>query len=77
MPYFDAVIEEIHRCGRTAPTLIRRTTCDTEILGYAVPEGTDVFMVRRHDRLSDRELKLTNMSANSRSELRASCDEDR
>ena len=45
IPYFEAVIEEIHRCGHTAPAMVRRTTCDTTILGYPVPKGTDVFLV--------------------------------
>lgn len=49
VPYFDAVIEEIHRRGHTAPGTNRRATCDTTILGYHIPKGTDVFMVRSRD----------------------------
>lgn len=44
--YLEAVIEEMHRCGRTAPSIIRRATCDTEVLGFRIPKGTDIFMVR-------------------------------
>ncbi|KAK3616301.1 hypothetical protein LTR22_027121 [Elasticomyces elasticus] len=46
VPYLDATIEEIHRCGLTAPGNIRRATVDTEILGHRIPAGTDVFMMQ-------------------------------
>jgi cytochrome P450 len=45
MPYLDAVIEEILRMGVTASTLSRKALCDTEILGYAIPKGTDIFFM--------------------------------
>lgn len=45
IPYLDATLEEIHRCGGTASSAIRRTTEDTVILGHRVPKDTDVFMV--------------------------------
>lgn len=45
IPYLDATIEEIHRLGGTVSSNVRMTLCDTQILGYYVPKGTDVFMV--------------------------------
>ncbi|KAF2207181.1 hypothetical protein CERZMDRAFT_102676 [Cercospora zeae-maydis SCOH1-5] len=42
IPYLDAVIEEIGRCGHTAPATFRLTKNDTEILGHHVPKGIDV-----------------------------------
>lgn len=44
-PYLDATIEEILRCGVTASSHIRMATVDTELLGYHIPKGTDVFFV--------------------------------
>lgn len=46
VPYLDACIEEIHRLGGTASVNTRVALCDTQILGFHVPKGTDVFMVR-------------------------------
>ncbi|KAL2797387.1 cytochrome P450 monooxygenase [Aspergillus keveii] len=43
--YFDAVIEEILRCGNTSPIITREATVDTLVLGYPVPKGTNVFML--------------------------------
>lgn len=69
VPYLDAFMEETHRLGRTASSVIRRATCDTEILGFKVPKGTDVFMVRR-----SRSLDVASTSsqplANERPQLR-------
>jgi cytochrome P450 len=45
-PYLFAVIEEVLRCGNTASANIRTATVDTQIWGYHIPKGTDVFMVR-------------------------------
>ena len=44
IPYLDAVIEECPRLGIIAPTIIRKALRDTEILGYHIPKGTDVFL---------------------------------
>jgi hypothetical protein len=44
-PYIDAVLEEILRCGQTVSAIARRATIDTEILGHAIPKGTDVFFL--------------------------------
>lgn len=45
IPYLDATIEEIHRLGGTASVNTRVALCDTQILGFSIPKGTDVFMV--------------------------------
>ncbi|KAK4549630.1 hypothetical protein LTR36_004931 [Oleoguttula mirabilis] len=45
LPYLDAVIEEILRCGATAPATVRVATEDTEVFGHHIPKGTDVFML--------------------------------
>lgn len=42
VPYLDAVLEEIVRCGATAPVVDRIALADTEILGHPVPKGTVV-----------------------------------
>ncbi|KAI0103940.1 cytochrome P450 [Nemania sp. FL0031] len=43
IPYLDAVIEEVNRLN--AFTVTRHATVDTQILGYPIPKGTEVFMV--------------------------------
>ncbi|KAG6084456.1 hypothetical protein E4U15_001628 [Claviceps sp. LM218 group G6] len=43
-PYLDAFIEESLRCGKTVPTLLRQATVDTEVLGYHIPKGTQIFL---------------------------------
>lgn len=53
MPYFDATMEEILRCAVTIPGHMRRALVDTEILGYSVPAGTDVFLVCTEPALYD------------------------
>lgn len=45
VPYLDAVIEEIVRCALTAPLVVRMATHDTELLGYRIPKGTDVYFM--------------------------------
>ncbi|CAE7019984.1 cytochrome P450 [Pyrenophora teres f. teres] len=45
VPYLDAVIEEILRCGGTTPGLDREAMIDTQILGHAIPKGTTVLML--------------------------------
>lgn len=44
IPYLDAVLEESLRCASVATLIVRRTTCDTQILGYPIPEGTDILI---------------------------------
>ncbi|TVY45213.1 Cytochrome P450 monooxygenase [Lachnellula occidentalis] len=43
--YLDAVIAEVMRCSIGAVATIRVATVDTQILGYAIPKGTDVFFM--------------------------------
>ncbi|KAK5135427.1 hypothetical protein LTR08_005215 [Meristemomyces frigidus] len=45
VPYLDATLEEMHRCGGTASGNIRTTLEDTEVLGHLIPKGTDVFLM--------------------------------
>ncbi|KAF2719412.1 cytochrome P450 [Polychaeton citri CBS 116435] len=45
IPYLDAFIEETLRMGCTTPANSRTSTVDTEILGYHIPKGTDIFML--------------------------------
>ncbi|PSK46517.1 Cytochrome P450 94C1 [Elsinoe australis] len=45
VPYLDATIEEMLRMGMTAPGASRKAMVDTEVLGYRVPKGTDVFLL--------------------------------
>lgn len=43
LPYLDAVIEETLRISRTNAGSLRVTTHDTQLYGYMIPAGTDVF----------------------------------
>src|SRR5947207_2064789 len=45
IPYLDAVIEEIVRTSLTAPGVSRKAMVDTEVLGYHIPKGTDLFLM--------------------------------
>ncbi|TPX07063.1 uncharacterized protein E0L32_011051 [Thyridium curvatum] len=45
IPYLDAVIAEVMRCSIGALAAIRVATVDTQILGHAIPKGTDVFLM--------------------------------
>ncbi|KAF2758044.1 cytochrome P450 [Pseudovirgaria hyperparasitica] len=47
IPYLDAFLQETLRFAVTAGAIVRRTTVDTQILGYHVPAGTDVIMNTR------------------------------
>jgi cytochrome P450 len=53
LPYLDATVEEVLRLACAAPTNIRTATVDTEVLGYTIPKGTDVFMLLSANRLRD------------------------
>ncbi|RDA93724.1 hypothetical protein CP533_0213 [Ophiocordyceps camponoti-saundersi (nom. inval.)] len=44
VPYLDAVLEESLRCASVATLIVRKATCDTQILGYPIPSGTDVII---------------------------------
>lgn len=43
--YLDAVVEECPRVGLIAPGTVRKALRDTEVLGYHVPAGTDVWLM--------------------------------
>jgi hypothetical protein len=45
IPYLDAVISEVLRCSIGAVAAIRVAKVDTQILGYPIPKGTDVFLM--------------------------------
>ncbi|KAM0797280.1 cytochrome P450 [Usnea florida] len=45
IPYLDAFIDEVLRHSGGQPTNVRVAINDTEILGYQIPKGTDVFML--------------------------------
>jgi cytochrome P450 len=47
IPYVDAFIEENGRLRNVAGSLVRMTVVDTEVLGFRIPKGTDVFLVCR------------------------------
>ncbi|KAM5345899.1 hypothetical protein ACJ41O_011760 [Fusarium nematophilum] len=42
IPYLEAVMEETLRYASVATIIVRTTLCDTQILGYPVPEGVNV-----------------------------------
>jgi cytochrome P450 len=44
VPYLDAVLEEILRCGGTIQTVDREAMTDTVVLGHKIPKGTLVIM---------------------------------
>lgn len=44
VPYLDAVIEETLRYSAVAALIVRTSACDTQILGYHIPKGTDVLL---------------------------------
>jgi cytochrome P450 len=44
VPYLDAVMEETLRYASVATLIVRTSTCDTQILGYPIPKGTDVML---------------------------------
>ncbi|KAK7711053.1 hypothetical protein SLS63_012755 [Diaporthe eres] len=47
IPYLDATMEEILRCGGATPLVDRQATCDTELLGHHIPKGTVVMCLSR------------------------------
>lgn len=52
-PYVEASIQELIRISLTTPSMTRRTTCDTTILGHRIPAGTDVFGAPSVESLED------------------------
>lgn len=45
LPYLEATMEEILRCGNTVPIVDRDAVQDTTLLGHFVPKGTHVFFL--------------------------------
>jgi cytochrome P450 len=45
IPYLDAVVEEALRFAGVATMIARVATCDTQILGHAIPKGTDIMLL--------------------------------
>ncbi|GAM87660.1 hypothetical protein ANO11243_056870 [Dothideomycetidae sp. 11243] len=45
IPYLDATIEEILRVGLSGVGQVRQTLCDTQLLGCAIPKGTEVILL--------------------------------
>jgi len=45
VPYLDAVIEEMLRCGGTAAAQARQCLFETELLGVKLPKGTNVLFM--------------------------------
>lgn len=45
IPYLDAFVQENNRLSNTPGANSRKPVVDTNILGYDIPKGTDVFMV--------------------------------
>lgn len=43
IPYLDAAVEESLRLAHTTPGTLRKALVDTQVLGYHIPAGTDVF----------------------------------
>lgn len=44
IPYLEAYMEESMRAANTSPRLVRRTTTDTQVLGYPVPKGVTLLL---------------------------------
>lgn len=44
-PYLDAVIEEVLRLTHPLPVMTRTAKVDTDVLGYHIPKGTDLFFM--------------------------------
>ncbi|GKT58396.1 cytochrome P450 [Colletotrichum tofieldiae] len=47
IPYLDAAMEEILRCGGATSMVDREALCDTELLGHRIPKGTVVMCLSR------------------------------
>lgn len=45
IPYLEAVIEESLRVGQPASIAVRQAVHDTQLLGYCIPKGVDVFFM--------------------------------
>jgi len=47
IPYLDATIEETLRIAGTAAITARKVLCDTTILGYHIPKGSNILLNTR------------------------------
>lgn len=45
LPYLEAFIQECLRLDTPVPLTQREATVDTEILGYKIPKGTEIFLL--------------------------------
>ncbi|KAG8877475.1 hypothetical protein FRC20_011144 [Serendipita sp. 405] len=52
-PYLEAVVWEILRIGQVGLFISRMATCDTQILGYHIPKGTEVILHTGHVGIHD------------------------
>jgi cytochrome P450 len=62
IPYLDAVMEETLRYASVATLIVRMSTCDTQILGYQIPKGTDVLLSLTGPSLTEPALPIREMS---------------
>lgn len=62
IPYLDAVMEETLRYASVATLIVRTSTCDTQILGYQIPKGTDIMMSLTGPSLTEPALPVREMS---------------
>lgn len=62
VPYLDAVMEETLRYASIATLIVRTSTCDTQILGYQIPKGTDIMMSLTGPSITEPALPIREMS---------------
>lgn len=62
VPYLDAVMEETLRYASVATLIVRTSTCDTQILGYQIPKGTDVMLPLTGPSLTEPALPIRELS---------------
>ncbi|PON28793.1 hypothetical protein TGAM01_v202640 [Trichoderma gamsii] len=62
IPYLDAVMEETLRYASVATLIVRMSTCDTQILGYQIPKGTDIMMSLTGPSITEPGLPIREMS---------------
>ncbi|KAL6897204.1 cytochrome P450 [Trichoderma evansii] len=68
VPYLDAVMEETLRYASIATLIVRRSTCDTQILGYQIPKGTDIMMSLTGPSITEPALPIREMSCSLESQ---------
>lgn len=55
-------MEETLRCASIATLIVRTSTCDTQILGYQIPKGTDIMMSLTGPSITEPALPIREMS---------------